>query len=155
MKKIIVYKTKYGSTKSCAEKISKNINCDMISVEDAKKINLNDYDMIIIGTYIKMGMVPKEIIKFMKLNLKYLKTKKISIFILGIASSSDMIKLFEKKIPVDIKNNVTTIEHFGGLLDIPNPGFIEKAVVNKIEEEGKKFQLNDIIIDKFIEKLKD
>lgn len=82
MNSIVLYRTKYGSTKAYAEWISQRIGCDAI---DAKKIKIDDimkYDTIIYG-----GGLYAEIISGVSLitkNFEILKDKKLVVFTTGI-----------------------------------------------------------------------
>ena len=49
MKTIVVYKTKYGSTKAYAEWISEELGADVIDVKDADINKLSEYDAIVYG----------------------------------------------------------------------------------------------------------
>lgn len=82
MNTIVIYKSKYGSTKTYAEWIKDELNCD---IKEAKSVNLDDllkYDNIIYG-----GGLYAEIINGVHLltkNFDKLKDKKIAIFTTGI-----------------------------------------------------------------------
>lgn len=82
MNAIVVYKTKYGSTKTYAEWIAEELDCEAI---DAKKITADDllkYDTIIYG-----GGLYAEVINGVTLitkNFNKLKEKKIIVYTTGI-----------------------------------------------------------------------
>ncbi len=82
MKSIVVYKSKYGSTKAYAEWIAEELSCRAV---DAKNIKINDlmeYDTIIYG-----GGLYAEVIAGVTLitkNLDKLENKKIVVFTTGI-----------------------------------------------------------------------
>lgn len=82
MNTIVVYKTKYGSTKTYAEWIGEELNC---TIKESKEITIDDlkkYDTIIYG-----GGLYAEIINGVSLitkNIDRLKNKKIAIFTTGI-----------------------------------------------------------------------
>ncbi len=82
MNAIVVYKTKYGSTKTYAEWIAEELSCEAV---DAKNINaqkLSEYDTIIYG-----GGLYAEVINGVSLitkNLDKLKDKKIAVYTTGI-----------------------------------------------------------------------
>ncbi len=82
MNTIVVYKSKYGSTKTYAEWIKDELSCD---IADAKSVHIDDllkYDNIIYG-----GGLYAEIINGVHLltkNFDKLKDKKIAIFTTGI-----------------------------------------------------------------------
>ena len=82
MNAIVVYKTKYGSTKTYAEWIAEELDCEAI---DAKKVTADDllkYDTIIYG-----GGLYAEVINGVTLitkNFNKLKEKKIIVYTTGI-----------------------------------------------------------------------
>ena len=49
MNPIVIYKSKYGSTKAYAEWISEELNCRAIDVKTVKIADLTEYDTIIYG----------------------------------------------------------------------------------------------------------
>mgnify|MGYP000923732363 FL=1 len=58
MKTLILYKSKYGSTKQYAEYLNQNIkNSYLVSIDDFKKDCLNEYDNIILGSSTYMGQI--------------------------------------------------------------------------------------------------
>ena len=82
MNAIVVYKTKYGSTKAYANWIGEELNC---KIADAKEITIDElekYDAIIYG-----GGLYAEVINgvsFITKNLDRLKNKKIAVYTTGI-----------------------------------------------------------------------
>lgn len=82
MNAIVIYKSKYGSTKAYAEWIAEELSCDAL---DAKKIKVDDllsYDTIVYG-----GGLYAEVIAGVTLitkNIEKLDGKKIAVFTTGI-----------------------------------------------------------------------
>ncbi len=82
MKTIVVYKSKYGSTKQYAKWIAESLDCECISASDVNLADLLVYDTIIYG-----GGLYAEIIAGVTLitkNLDKLKDKKIIVYTTGI-----------------------------------------------------------------------
>lgn len=82
MNTIVIYKTKYGSTKTYAEWISDELNCKMVDAKNITVKELEDYDTIIYG-----GGLYSEIINGVTLltkNIDSLKNKKLVVFTTGI-----------------------------------------------------------------------
>ena len=82
MNAIVIYKSKYGSTKSYAEWIAQELSCKAVNVKDIKANELSEYDSIIYG-----GGLYAEVINGVGLvtkNLDLLSDKKIAIFSTGI-----------------------------------------------------------------------
>ena len=82
MNAIVVYKTKYGSTKTYAEWIAEELSCEAVDVKDADIQKLSEYDTIIYG-----GGLYAEVINGVSIitkNLDKLKDKKIAVYTTGI-----------------------------------------------------------------------
>ena len=74
MKTIVIYKTKYGSTKTYAEWIAKELDCKAVCTKEVKIDDLMNYDTIVYG-----GGLYAEVIAGVNLitkNLKKLKAGK-------------------------------------------------------------------------------
>ena len=82
MKTIVIYKTKYGSTKVYAEYISEKLGCDCVEAKKVKPDDLLMYDNIIYG-----GGLYAEVINGVGIitkNIKSLSDKKIAVFTTAI-----------------------------------------------------------------------
>ncbi|MBE7012418.1 MAG: flavodoxin [Ruminococcaceae bacterium] len=82
MKPIIIYKSKYGSTKTYADWIAEELNCQSINAKGLKVKDLTAYDTIIFG-----GGLYAEIIAGVTLitkNFDILSDKKLIVFTTGI-----------------------------------------------------------------------
>lgn len=55
MNKIVIYKSKTGFAKKYAKWISETLSCDMISLDDLNKADIQDYDIVIYGAGIMAG----------------------------------------------------------------------------------------------------
>lgn len=77
-KKVVVYKSKYGSTKKYAEWLAEKINADIFENSDVTVAKLNEYDTIIYGG----GIYANGIAGFslIKKNYNKLKNKKLIVF---------------------------------------------------------------------------
>ena len=76
LKTLIVYATKTGITEKCAKTINKKIQDSTLVNIQKEKVDMRDYDFIIVGSPIRMGMIDKKIKAFLQKNRQYLKTKK-------------------------------------------------------------------------------
>lgn len=82
MKKIVIYKSKYGATKKYAEWISEELNCEIKEARTVSVEELSQYDTIIYG-----GGLYAEIINGVILitkNMDKLKDKKLIVYTTGI-----------------------------------------------------------------------
>ena len=82
MSTVVVYRSKYGSTKAYAEWISEELGCDIFEYKEVKIDDLLKYDTIIYG-----GGLYAEVINGVYLltkNMDKLKGKKIAVYSTGI-----------------------------------------------------------------------
>lgn len=135
MNAIVVYKTKYGSTKTYAEWIGEELNC---RVEDAKEIKINElekYDTIIYG-----GGLYAEIINGVILitkNTDRLKNKRIVVYTTGITPLDcrdyyDKIvieKNFRNGVPKNLK-----IFNFTGKMIIDELSTVHRAALKTLKK---------------------
>ncbi len=109
MSTIVIYKTKYGSTKQYAEWIAEDLGCDAVDAKNVKVDDLLGYDTIIYG-----GGLYAEVINGVSLitrNIEKLRDKKIIVYTTGITPSDvreyydgEVIdKNFKKGVPENIK----------------------------------------------------
>ena len=81
---LIIYSTTDGHTKMICERI-KNFLTDgnlveLLSLEDAKKVDLSNFEKIIIGASIRYGNHSKKLYKFINYNRNILDQKKCAFF---------------------------------------------------------------------------
>lgn len=103
MKKVhIIYGTRYGATQDTSEKIcdiltTKEIDVSLTNLED-KEGSLSDFDGVLVGTGIKMGMWTKKIKKFINKHKKDLSKRNFKFgFFVNCGTSSQKEKINEAK----------------------------------------------------------
>lgn len=86
---IVIYKSRYGTTRRYAKWISEELGCSAVSVDEIKKRDLKQYDTIIYGGSIRAGGI-RELDKF----LKWVKSdlKIMAMYHDGQISREDMVK---------------------------------------------------------------
>ena len=72
MKTLIIYATKTGITEECAKTINKKIEDSTLINIQKEKVDIKEYDFIIVGSPIRMGMIDKKIKSFLQKNRQYL-----------------------------------------------------------------------------------
>ena len=85
-KSLIIYSSKYGTTKKYAEMIAEELGGDIYSVNDFNQKILNNYDTIIIGSGLYAGKIKG--INIIVNNYETLKNKKLVLFTCGLADYS-------------------------------------------------------------------
>ena len=113
MSTIIIYISKSGATKRCAEILAKNISGSVLCDIQKHIPLIDDFDTIIIGSGIRMGKIYKPMNKFIKKNLSLLMSKSTAIFLCNYYSET-FLKAIENNIPKELSESVICIESLGG-----------------------------------------
>ena len=141
MKALIVYGTRYGATESTASKIAKvlreeGVDTRTVNIGLEKVNSISEYDLIIVGSGIKMNKWTKETEKFLKKHLNEISRKKIALFV-----SSGTWPLFEKSGPFFNKENCSKF-----IASFPTR---KEAYQQFLVEKAKKFSLNPVSMGLF------
>lgn len=157
MKTLIIYASKTGTTEKCAKNIESKL-------EDAITVNIHDkneditkYDLIIIGTPIRMGMIDKNMKKFLSSNKEYLKSKNTAYFIC-CGFNENWKKYYEQNISKDLLQKAIIYDTFGGELDIEKQKSFDKFIikmVSKTLDGNKEIKILDENINKFVRRLQE
>ncbi len=118
MKTIVIYKSKYGSTKQYAEWIAEELGCDIREAKTVKADDLKEYDTIIYG-----GGLYAEVIAGVTLitkNLDKLADKKLIVFTTGITPLDcreyyDKL-VFDKNFKGEAREKVKVFNYLGKMI---------------------------------------
>jgi menaquinone-dependent protoporphyrinogen IX oxidase len=104
---VVLYGTKYGSTKRYAEWIAEEINADIFEVFKFDQSLLNEYAVVVFGSPVYMGRI--KYTRFIKRNWETLTTKKVVIFsVTGITPDDPrQEKVFRTSLPVEMRKKIT------------------------------------------------
>lgn len=134
-KTIVVYKTKYGSTKSYAQWIAEDLGCNFVDAKDIKIDELLQYDTIIYG-----GGLYAEIINGVSLitkNIEKLKDKRIIVYTTGITpldvrayyDGEVLEKNFKNGVPENVK-----IFNFLGKMKMEELTLVHRAALKSLKK---------------------
>ena len=139
MKTLIAYASKYGSTEKCAKSLSQKIQgeVDLCNLKATKKVELAQYNKVIIGGSIYAGKVRKEVREFCSENLNTLKDKKIGLFICGMSNEDTAKMQLNGAFPKELLDSAAAKECFGGEYIFKKMNFIEKFMVKKVGKVDK------------------
>lgn len=145
-KVVVVYKSKYGSTKKYAEWISEELCCDLFECSKLSVEKLNDYDTVIYGG----GLYASGIngIDMITKNYEKLKEKKLIVFTVGLANpniESQFTPILNKNFTEEMQKNIK-IFHLRGGIDYKELGLIHKsmmAMMRKMVASKKEEELTD------------
>jgi len=118
-KTLIIYFSKYGTTKKYAEWIAEELSGDICSINDFKQDTLNNYNTIILGSGLYAGKIEGMNV-FIK-NYETLKNKKLVLFTCGLADYSkaenknSIYKRIEKELPEEIIKKLKIFYLRGGI----------------------------------------
>jgi menaquinone-dependent protoporphyrinogen IX oxidase len=153
-KVLVMYFSKYGSTKKYAEWIASELNGDIYNIKNVKQNILENYDTIILGSGLYAGKI--EGINIIINNYETIKDKKLIIFTCGLAdynkteNINNINKRLEKIIPVNIRENIKIYYLRGGMnykkLNLKHKtmmGLLKKMIQKKgsekLTDENKEF----------------
>jgi len=127
-KALIVYGTRYGATASTSEEIAEVLRKEgfdvrVVNAKEKKVRDISEYELVVVGSGIKMGKWTSEPQKFLKKFQKELAKKKVAIF---VSSGAQAI-----------------IEHEG------KPEEIGKAWREYLEEKAANYSLRPIALGLF------
>ena len=155
MKTLIIYASKTGTTEKCAKEINRQL-------KDSKMVNIlnqdediNKYDLIVVGTPIRMGMIDKKIKKFLISNSETLKLKKVAYFIC-CGFNKNWKSYYEQNIPKNLLDSAIIYDTFGGEMDIQKQKGFDKLVIKMVSKKIYKNEKIEILngnIDRFIKVL--
>jgi menaquinone-dependent protoporphyrinogen IX oxidase len=118
-KTLIIYFSKYGSTKKYAELISSELNADIYSIKNVNISDLINYDTIILGSGLYAGKIQG--INIIIDNFEKIQDKKIVLFTCGLAdyknveNVNNIHKRLVKIIPENIMQNIKVYYLQGGI----------------------------------------
>jgi menaquinone-dependent protoporphyrinogen oxidase len=153
MNGLVVYGTRYGTAKEIAEEIAKTLKNENVDVTlfNAKQIRdhgIAAYDLVVVGSGIKMGKWTKESKNFLKNNQNILSNKKVALFVsCGAANSEKSMaegqeKYLDNISKVYLTNKPIATGLFGGIYD-PNANhglmfkFVNKFITKEMGNESK------------------
>lgn len=133
MSTLLVYGSKYGSTKKCAELLREKLNgnVEVVDIKMSQSLDLNSYEKIVIGTSVYMGKIQKEISEFCKNNIEVFKTKKIAVF-LCCMNEGDFEKQINDNFPKELLDKAIVKGYLGGEFNFTKMNFIEKNIIKMV-----------------------
>jgi menaquinone-dependent protoporphyrinogen oxidase len=157
MKTLIVYGTRYGATAGTSDEIAKvlreqGFDVRVINAKNEKIKSISDYELVIVGSGMRMGKWTDEADGFLKKFQKELGQKKLAIFVSTMKTVSeregkteDVAKMrkaaLEDKV-VQYNLHPIALGFFGGVLDFNKMGFLFKRTMGflkpQLEKDGFK-----------------
>lgn len=162
--RVIIYKTKHGSTRKIAKVINEYIgDCILMDFHAIDMSVLEKANVIAIGAPVYYGKLDQEVVTFIKNNQDLLIPRNYCLFVTGMLYSEFMHFVFEA-FDFQILKDMKVISGLGGALYYPELSISEKmvlTVMNKrspiIPKEHNKTMyqnFNDTEIEIFANKIK-
>lgn len=81
-----MYGTRYGTATGIAEEIAKvleseDVETDLVNAREVKNPDVTPYDLVVVGSGIKMGKWTKNTLNFLEKNREKLSNKKVALFV--------------------------------------------------------------------------
>ena len=156
MRTVIIYTTKHGCTDKCAHTLANELGTDikLVNLETERNINITEYEAVIIGGSIHVGMINKKVKNFIDKNLDTLSKKKLGLFLCCMYEGEKALEQFQNAFPEIIRNKAVAHGLFGGEFDFDKMNFLEKAIVKKVANvEQSVSNINYANIKAFAEKI--
>ena len=138
---LIIYSTTDGHTKIICERIKNFLIegnfVELLSLEDAKKVDLYNFEKIIIGASIRYGKHSKELYKFINLNKNILDQKKSAFFSVNVVArkpeknTAETNPYINKFLKIS-KWKPNKISVFAGKVDYPKYNYFDKYIIKFI-----------------------
>tara|TARA_B100001121_G_scaffold292196_1_gene293642 strand:+ start:924 stop:1442 length:519 start_codon:yes stop_codon:yes gene_type:complete len=140
MKSLILYSSTDGHTKKICDFINANSiknNFEILSINNVLDLNLEKYELIVLGASIRYGKHKKNVLKFVNRNLEILNRKKNAFFSVNVVArkpeknspeTNPYIKKFLKK----TKWMPKKLGVFAGKVDYPNYNFLNRFIIRFI-----------------------
>ena len=148
MKVLIVYGTRYGSTAEISDEMAKalgqgGVDVDVVNAKGGKVENPGEYDLVLVGSGIKMGKWTREPLKFLERNEEALSDTPIALFVsCGSAEKPEELDKARTEYLDDVGNKFPGLRIvakglFGGKYD-PSSGFMMRMVMKGLREDLEK-----------------
>lgn len=115
LKTVIIYESKYGTTRKVAQYLSLVLGPARYTTTTEFQPEYEDFDFIIMGTPIYSGKILPEISRFLEDNAEWLKGKKVALYSTSISPEEGYEKLVEIE---KVLGKVTSKKALGGTLKL-------------------------------------
>lgn len=143
MSTLIVYATKYGATKQIVDEMAQKLGQD-VTIKNIKdgRIDIKNYDTIIIGGSIYMNKIQKKIKRFVKRKESQLLQKRLGLFI-GCYTPADTKGYLEQFFPSPLLEHAKAKGILGGMMQYDKMNAIYRKIflsLKKIDDFNKNFK---------------
>jgi len=142
MRTLILFASKSGATRECAELLAARIANSTVFDLSKKEPDLHDADTVIIGSGIRMGRMYKAVRVFIERNLEKLLTMRTAVYFCnGEPDAFD--RAVEKNIPAQLVTSSLCVLSFGGKPPFSSSKTKEWILMENVNE------LIDTVVEKY------
>lgn len=148
MRTLVAYGTRWGSTEAVAKELTSILRkrgrpTDMLDLGKNDAVDLEAYDMVVVGSGIAYGSWSKGAIKFLERNAEALSEKRLAMFaccgdlLFDPSKAEEYESRYLREVAGRHKLEPFTLGLFGGVIDFDRYSFLVKGILN-MRNAGKK-----------------
>ena len=139
MNTLIAYTSKYGCASKCAAALAKKLTgkVELCDLKTEKPGDLSNYDKVVIGGSIYIGMIQKEVKNFCAANLTELQKKKLGFFICAMRDGEELNTEINTAFPKELLDKAIAKESFGGEFILSKMNFMDRLIAKKVAKVDK------------------
>lgn len=134
---LIGYAGKTGTTEKCAKLLAEKIRSAKVVDLNKEIPDLNDYDVVVLGGSIRMGMLHKKVKQFIQTNYTVLKQKKTAYFICN-GFPEQVERMYQQNFSQDLIDSAICIDTFGGEINLAKQKGIDKLITKMVMKSTKE-----------------
>ncbi|WP_071458699.1 flavodoxin domain-containing protein [Bacillus massilinigeriensis] len=140
MATLIAYASKYGCTRKAAGLLWGKLDgrTDMVNLVREKKVDLSQYEKVILCGSIYEGRIQRKVKKFTEKHLDELLQKKVGLFICCMKSGEAAQAELEHAFPKDLLEHAVISDFFGGELSLYDMNLIDKFLIKVISKRDDR-----------------
>jgi menaquinone-dependent protoporphyrinogen oxidase len=135
VKSLIVYCSSHGTTEKAVRFLSESLKGEVLAVDlkrENVKVDLRNFETVIIGGSIHAGNIQRKIKQFIHHNLDTLLEKEVGLFLCCMRDGETAIEQFNNAFPQELRKNSAAMGLFGGEFLLSEMNFFEKQIVKKV-----------------------
>jgi menaquinone-dependent protoporphyrinogen oxidase len=156
MKTLIVYETLHGSAERCAGLLKEKINheTEMVRLRDNENLDISNYDNIIVGGSIHMGVIHTRVRDFVNRNLEALIEKPHGLYLCCMEQGETAKAQFNNAYPEELRRSSVINGLFGGEFLVKKMNLFERNFTKKVAKVNSTMsRINLGEIDKFARRI--
>ena len=156
MRVLIVYTSRYGSTKEMVELLASQIHgtVEKVDLRRARAPKLEGYQVVIIGAPVFARKIPVLIKRFCQIRHTELSSRKVGLFLSCIARYDRALEYLDANFPAWLREQSFAREIFGGRLEMKKISFFHRFLLKQLSRiKYDRNAVNPAAIARFAEKI--